>query len=161
MIKLNFLNKLKKEKKIEIVEISNEISEAYILKSSNNTKSAKIIYDSQIYEDSVSSSYYSMYNSLLALLFKCGIKSENHTASIMLLDWLFELKDLSNLIFDAKKERIDKQYYVNTENDYEVNKEIAKKMIENAEEFILNIKVLINKLDNEKIKKIRIRFKEL
>jgi len=36
-------------------------------------------------EEAVSMAYYSMYYSLLALLFRVGIKSENHTASIFLL----------------------------------------------------------------------------
>lgn len=161
MIKLNFLNKLKKEKKIEIVEESEQISKAYFLKSSNNLKSAKLLFQSNLYEDSVSVSYYSMYNSLLGLLFKCGIKSENHTASIMLLDYLFELKELSDIIFEAKKERIDKQYYINGEQDYKTNKDIAKNMFENSEDFILNLKVFIDKLDNETIKYIRRKFDKL
>ncbi len=56
-------------------------------------------------------SYYAMYDVLLALLFRVGIKCENHSGSISLLELIFEKKDLSQLILNAKKERIDKEKF--------------------------------------------------
>lgn len=105
-------------------------------------------------------SYYAMYNLLLALLFRAGIKCENHGGSILLLKLLFGEKDLYKLISDAKKERIDKQYYVTTEKD-EITKEIADELLTNAEEFVLKMKLLIKNLNNDQIEELRKKFETI
>jgi uncharacterized protein (UPF0332 family) len=92
-----------------------------------------------------------MYNSLLALLFKIGIKSENHSASIILFDKLFEKKDLVKIILWAKEERIDKQYYVETQQIVKVTKESCNEMILKSEDFLVKMKVIISELNSEKI----------
>lgn len=107
----NFLSKLKKEEKLELVEPSEEICESYSEKSVNCLKSAKLLLQNNLYENSIGMSYYAMYNLLVALLFRVGIKCQNHSGSILLLKLLFGENDLFKLIYDAKKERIDKQYY--------------------------------------------------
>src|SRR3989344_5254194 len=111
MKKMDFLIKLRKEGKLELVESSEEIKQAYLEKSKSNLISSKILLENNKLEESVGLAYYSMYHSLTALLFKIGIKSENHTASIILLKELVGLSN--NDILNAKKERVDKQYYVN------------------------------------------------
>lgn len=75
--------------------------------------------------------YYAMYHCLLALMFSCGIKCENHTGNILLLLDVFKRPDLHKVISNAKEERIDKQYYV----DFEATKEDAEKLITDAQEF--------------------------
>lgn len=102
-------------------------------------------------------SYYAMYNLLVALLFRVGIKCENHGGSILLLKLLFDKNDLFKLISDAKKERIDKQYYVTTEKD-EVTKESAQELLDNAEDFVIKIKLAIKNLNNDYIDEIREKF---
>ena len=144
MKKQNFLSKLKTERKLELVESSEEIKDSYIEKSESNLISAKILIENNRLEESISLSYYSMYNMLTALLFKIGIKSENYSASIILLKKIFNI-DNSN-IKEAKKERIDKQYYV----DFNITKQETKEAIVIAEQFniiILNFLEKINKKD--------------
>jgi uncharacterized protein (UPF0332 family) len=153
----DFLSKLKKEEKLELVNISDEIKNSYSDKSANCLKSAKLLLENNLYENSIGMSYYAMYNLLLALLFKIGIKCENHSGSILLLKLLLEENELYKLISDAKKERIDKQYYVTTEKD-EITNEIADELLKKAEEFILKTKVVINNLNNDKIEEIRGKF---
>ena len=102
-------------------------------------------------------SYYAMYNLLLALLFRTGIKCENHGGSILLLKLLFEKDELYKLISDAKKERIDKQYYVTTEKD-EITKDIADELLSNAEDFVLKMKVVISNLNIDSIDELREKF---
>ena len=99
--------------------------------------------------------YYSMYHLLTALFFKAGIKSENHSASIILLKELFQMdnKDIS----EAKTERIDKQYYV----DFKITKEEVQNTIRKAELFNGIILGFISKMNNEQIKHYREKFKEL
>ena len=155
-----FLNKLKKEKKLGLVEPSEEICDSYSQKSSDCLKSAKLLLKNNLFENSIGMSYYAMYNLLLALLFRTGIKCENHGGSILLLKLLFKEDYLYKLISDAKKERIDKQYYVTTEKD-EITKEIADELLSNAEDFVLKIKVVIKNLNNDSIEEFRENFETI
>ncbi len=155
-----FLNKLKEEEKLEIVGPSKDICDSYSEKSSNCLKSAKLLLQNNLYENSVSMSYYAMYNLLVALLFRIGIKCENHSGTILLFKLLFDEDYLFRLISDAKEERIDKQYFVTTEKD-EINKEIAQKLLEDAETFILKTKLIIMRLSNDYIDEVREKFKIL
>lgn len=153
----SFLNKLKKEEKLVLVEPSKEISDSYLEKSNNCLKSAKLLSQNNLYENSIGMSYYAMYNLLLALLFRVGIKCENHTGSILLLELLFRENDLFKVISNAKKERIDKQYYVTTEKD-EITKEIAEDLLNNAEDFVLKMRLVIKKMNNEYMDENRKKF---
>ena len=161
MKELSFLKKLKRKGIIKLVESSEEMKSSYLIKAENCLKSAKILFQSQLYENSTSEAYYCMYNSLLAVLFKIGIKSENHSASIILFDKLFENKDLTKIISWAKEERIDKQYYVETQQIVKVTKDSCSKMILKSEDFLVKMRLLINELGNEKINSARNSFVKL
>ncbi len=153
----NFLQKLKKEKKLELVEPSQDICNSYAQKSNDCLKSAKLLLQNQLFENSISMSYYAMYNLLLGLLFGTGIKCENHGGSILLIKLLFGSDELYKLISDAKKERIDKQYYVTSEKD-NITQEIADELYSHAEEFSLKLKVIIKNLNYGQIEGLREKF---
>jgi len=155
-----FLNKLKREKKLELVEPSEDICDSYSQKSADCLKSAKLLLQNNLFENSIGMSYYAMYNLLIALLFRVGIKCENHGGSIILLKLLFEENNLFKLISEAKKERIDKQYYVTADKD-EITKDAAQELYNDAEEFVLKTKVAVKNLDNDYVKGLRAKFKEL
>ena len=161
MKKADFLRKLRKERKLEITEPSEEMKISYLQKAENCFKSAKLLFQNQLYENSTSEAYYCMYNSLLALLFKTGIKSENHSASIIILKSLFNEEILYKIISFAKEERIDKQYYVESHQIIKVTKESCKNMVLKSEDFLVKMKLLINKLSNEKINSVRNSFESL
>jgi uncharacterized protein (UPF0332 family) len=156
----NFLNKLKKEEKLKLVDPSENICDSYKDKSVNCLKSAKLLLQNGLFENSIGMSYYAMYNILLALLFRVGVKCENHTGSILLLKLLFGEGELFKLISEAKKERIDKQYYVATEKD-EITTEIATELFSDAENFTLKVKTLITNLNNDIIENARDRFQQV
>jgi len=158
MKELIFLKKLKRKSIVELVEPSEEMKSSYLIKAENCLKAAKILFQSQIHENSTSEAYYCMYNSLLSLLFKTGIKSENHSASIILLNMLFENKKLVRIISWAKGERIDKQYYVESQQAVKADKESCNEMILKAEEFLVEMKLLISEINNEKIIFVRNSF---
>ena len=158
MRKLSFLSKLKKEGKLELVEPSEEICKSYIEKADNCLKSAKLLLQNSLYENSVSMSYYAMYNSLTALLFKTGTKCENHAGSIVLFKKLFGRLELFKIISSAKEERIDKQYYVTSEKNFVLTKESAEDMVKKAEDFLLKMKLSITDLKNEQIENLREKF---
>jgi len=155
MKKINFLIKIFNEGKINLVESSEEIKESYLEKSGSNLISAKILLNNNRLEEAVYLVYYSMYHLLTALLFKVGIKCENHMASIIILKELFEINN-SDILF-AKKERVDKQYYT----DFAITKEEVKESIKIAEKFNNNLLNLISKINNQNIKKYQEKFKKL
>ena len=157
MKKLDFLNNLEKEGKLELVEPSEDICKSYSIKTDNCLKSAKVLIAEKLYENSIGEAYYAMYNSALSLLFRCGIKCENHSAAIILLGKLFSLQELKEILSNAKQDRIDTQYYVPQESGIEV----AERMLRNAEKFILGIRVFISKLSELEIGKLRKKFEEL
>lgn len=155
MKKYNFLKKLHKEEKLKLSEQSNEICNSYLEKADNCLKSARILFKNFLYENSVSEAYFCMYNSLLSLLFRIGIKSENHSASIVLFQKLFDKNDLFEVISKAKEERIDKQYYTESHQKSKANKETAKEFVSDAEEFLIQIKQIISELSLSEIQEKR------
>jgi uncharacterized protein (UPF0332 family) len=149
MTKTSFLAKLHKEGKLGIAEPSEIMKTAYLERSNESLSSAKALFRIGNLKDSIVLSYYAMYHSLLALLFRAGIKCENHAAAIVLLSELFGIDNMP--ISKAKSERIDKQYYV----DLEVNEKEVGESIKNAEEFMAHLTDFIEKLNEEKIQGYR------
>src|SRR3989338_4417009 len=155
MKNLDFLNKLGREGKLEIIESSEQISISYEKKGVECREVANLAFDNGYFESAITQSYYSMYNNVLSLFFKCGIKCENHSASAILLKEFFNQKDLGLIFSKAKEERIDKQYYVTPSQNNPATKESAKEMISIAMEFNPKITAFKNNLKLEEIKKIR------
>ena len=149
MKRINFLAKIAEENKLRIIEPNDNMKDSYIQKANHSLKSSSILLKNNEVEDSVPLAYYSMYNMLTALLYKAGIKCENHSASIILLKKLFNL-DNSKIVF-AKKERLDKQYYI----DFKLNNRDAEAMIKLAKEFNSILYDFIERLTSEDISKYR------
>ncbi len=140
------MRKLYKAKKIEIVEPSKAISQSYLLKSEKSLSSARILIKTQDYDNAVALTYYSMYYATLALFYLCGIKSENHMGTIILLKEVFGI-DNSELE-KAKRERIDKQYYT----DFTAKFESVIDGIHAAEPFNAIIMEKIDRIKESEIK---------
>ena len=149
------MRKLHKDKALQLVAPSDEIKTAYIRKSESFLASARLLLDNDRFEESVSMAYYSMYYSVLALFFATGIKCENHTAAIILLDDVFDID--GSAIESAKTERIDKQYYVTS---VPVRDEIVD-LIKTAESFDAGLLDVIDRLTNEKRESFRKKLKAL
>jgi uncharacterized protein (UPF0332 family) len=143
------LKKLYKDKTLQLVAPNAEVKAAYLKKSESYLASARLLQDNGRFEESVSLAYYSMYYSVLALFFATGIKCENHTAAIMLLEDIFGIDN--SAIESAKSERIDKQYYVATAP---VRDEVIA-LIKTAESFNAELLDVIDRLTNEKIESVR------
>lgn len=144
-----------KEGKLKIVDPSENMKESYVEKSKRSLKSAVILLENNLVENSVPMAYYSMYNMLTALLCIVGIKCENHSGSIILLKELFGI-DNSKISF-AKKERVDKQYYV----DFKVSSEQAENLIKSAREFNSILYDFIDKLTAKQLADYRKKFEEI
>lgn len=155
MAKINFLARLRKKGTLEIVEGSEEMKQSYIEKSESNIDSAKILLDNNKLEESVALAYYSMYHFVTALFLKAGIKSENHAATIQLLKEIFGI-DNREIAF-AKRERLDKQYYIN----FHITKREVAEAIKKAESFNSMMNDFISKISNAEISKAREKFEIL
>ncbi len=155
MKKSDFFNRLQEEGKLQLVPPSEEIMTSYLKKSDSHLISAKLLLKNDRLEESVSLTYYSMYYMLISLFFRAGIKCESHSAGIILLKELFNIDN--SLISYAKKERIDKQYYV----DFKIMKEEVEELIEAAEIFNSKILDFIEKLNSEKIAEFRMKMETL
>lgn len=161
MTKQSFLSRLNKEGKIEIVESSEEMKESYLHKAEDCLKSAKVLLENKLYENSIINAYYVMYNSLTALLFQSGIKCENHRASIILLELIFEEKELSKSIQEAKEERLDKQYYIDNQKNTNVDEKLTRESIAKAEDFFVKIRIVMSKISMQDIKELIIRLSDM
>lgn len=149
MRKQGFLNKLFREGKIQIVEPSAQVQEAYRKKSESYLVSAKILLENERLEETVSMAYYSMYYMVLALLFKTGIKCENHSGAMILLESLYGIDNYR--IAAAKRDRIDKQYYV----DFAITAEEVCESIKEAEGFYADLYDFMERLHQGEISRLR------
>jgi len=155
MNSVKFLRSLMKRGMLKLIDSSEEVGLSYLEKSESNLISSRILFENGRFEESVSLSYYSMYNILLALLFRVGIKCGNHSGSIILLKEIFDV-DNSDLFF-AKKERIDKQYYV----DFNVVEKDVGELLEIAVEFKERLFDFVSRLTNERVGFYRERFSSM
>ena len=149
MKKTGFLIGLHKEEKLRIIEPSEEMKQAYVEKSSTSMKSGEILLQNSLLENSVPMAYYSMYNIVMALFFKTGIKCENHAGSIILLKELFGI-DNSKIEF-AKKERVDKQYYV----DFKITMKEVENLISITKEFNSELYDFIDRMTSKEVNNFR------
>jgi len=153
--------KLKKENALMLVEPSEEISKAYAIKSDKCIRVAKLAYEAGIYENAISEAYYSIYNTLTSLFYKCGIKCENHSASAILLKDLFNLLDLYDTFFEFKKDRIDNQYYLPIKDKEPITQEKCKERINVAQRFNIELRAIISRINLKEIDFYRNKFDDL
>jgi uncharacterized protein (UPF0332 family) len=161
MKKPSFLDKLKEEQSLKLVEPSEEISKSYLIKGENCARVAKLAFNDGIYENAVGEAYFSIYNVVTALFYKCGIKCENHSAAVILIKQLFGLENLHLVFSEFKKDRIDNQYYTPIANGQPITKEKCEERLRTAQRFNVELRAQMEKLTLEDINNIRKRFEEL
>jgi len=154
---MKYIKDLYNKSILRLVDIKSNIFENYLKEADDQLDIMDLMFERKYIKQAVVNAYYSMYNALLALLFRYGIKSENHNASIFLLKHLFLKDNLFSIIENSKKERINKQYYPNSE----IVIGNVKILMEDAREFVLRIKEIIDKTSKEDIDVVLKRFKEL
>ncbi|HII15848.1 MAG TPA: HEPN domain-containing protein [Nanoarchaeota archaeon] len=157
----NFLNKLKKENALGLVEPSDEISESYLIKSDKCIRVAKLAYNAGIYENAVSEAYYSVYNTLTSLFYKCGIKCENHSGAAILLKDFFHLDKLYLLFSEFKKDRIDNQYYIPIIGAEPISQEKCRERIATAQRLNAEIRAYKNRITIREIAGIRTKLEKI
>jgi len=149
-----FLHKLHAQGQLRVVEPSDELKVAYLRKSESYLISARILLDNYRIEEAVSMAYYSMYYMVLALLYKTGIKCENHSGAIILLKKLYKLEN--DAIEQAKRERVDKQYYV----DFSITRAEVEDLLAAAEEFNAGILEYTERVSRSDVGRLQKTFHE-
>ena len=155
MTRRDFLRKLSRKGALQLVAPSPGIRDVYIRKSQSRLESAKHLLAIDKFEESTEMAYYSMYHSVMALFFACGIKCENHTVTSWLLADVFGLDN--SALESAKKERLDKEYYVPAAP---VRPEVEA-LIRTAESFNAVLLDKIERLTQKDIENYRKRFEKL
>jgi len=151
----SFIRKLGSEGKIVLTEPGINVAESYLKRSEESLRSAKHLAGIGNYNDAIALTYYSMYYCALSLLYRCGIKSENHSGTIYLLKEVFNIDTTD--ISKAKSERIDKQYYI----DFAATAKDVESGIITAESFNANIRMFIEKIRSTEISGYNNRAKKL
>ena len=151
MKNIKFLIKLKKEGKIDLIAFSEEIKESYLKDSESYSISSKMLFKDNRLKESTQLIYFSVYYSILALLFRIGIKSENHACSIILLKEIFDLDN--SFVLMLQKKRVGTYY-----PDFNLQKQELNELIQKAEEFNMSLFDFISKLTNKQIKIYRNKF---
>ncbi len=149
---------LKQKNGVELVEPNDNLAQAYIKKAESSLRAASVLKDNQDWE--ISSSYYTMYFSLYAILMKIGVKSEIHSCTITLMEQFlkdFFTYDEIELIEKAQKARIDTQYY----SDRNISDRIYYRMRSERAGFLAKCKETISNLTEQEICKIRDSLKKL
>lgn len=150
-----FYGKIHRQGHLRSVPPSMDMKRAYQRKSESYIVSARILFENGKLEEAVSMIYYSMFYMVLALLFRTGIKCENHSAAIYLLEDLYGLDN--SAIVRAKIERIDKQYYI----DFSLNREDVDELMEAADDFNAYIMDYTERMKGREVESLRHRFQEL
>ncbi len=131
---------------------SDDVAQAYLNKARTSLLSAKALLEMKHYEDAIALAYYVMYYCATAILAKIGIKSENHTATIILLEKLLNIETTS--LKKAKEERIQKQYYI----EHEKLTEPTLTIIQDAEQFLSIINARIETMQRNEREQARKEF---
>ncbi|MGK0209108.1 MAG: hypothetical protein ACI83O_000373 [Patescibacteria group bacterium] len=148
------------QEQLKITEPSPEMSNAYLVKTKQCLKAADLLYKAGIYENATSESYFGIYNTVLSLFYKCGIKCENHTVAVILIKDLFKLDEIYITFQTLKKERIDNQYYIPTLQTKQVSQEQCRNSLASSHKCVSKIKSIIINFRQEDIKKIREKSKQ-
>lgn len=147
----------KKKEGLSLIDPNSNLSKAYFKKAEEALESMRV----NIIKDwKISTSYYTIYFSLYALLMRLGVKCEIHSCTIefvkIFLNEFFEKEELQ-FIEDSLKARVDSQYYI----DRTIPDEQYLKMIQKAPGFLVKCKAVLIRLNEKKINEIRANLQKI
>lgn len=143
---------------IEMIEPSGNLAEAYIKKSKDALEMAGMSLKAKKKDWTATTLYYCRYFILYALLQKIGIKSQNHTCTILFAKKFLRKKiDKEKIeeLMQFKDERIEKQYYVAKSG---MDQKKLKGMEEKTKEFFFYVLEVMSTITEEEINDVREKF---
>ncbi len=108
----------------------------------------------------ISTGYYSLYFSLYAVLMKIGIRSENHTCTIEVMQKLlgeYFTSDECEMLEKARRARVETQYYVAGS----VSGAVAGALSKQVPRFLVKCRSVVDGLDEKQVQKLRVLPAEL
>lgn len=150
-----FIQKLVSEQKISLVASSKTISLSYSQKSNTSFQAANLLFTKKFFEEAITINYYAIYNKVLSLFFSVGIKCENHSGAIILLDTVFTID--TTMLQLAKQERIEKQYYISSE----IIKNDVQNLLVKTQKYLEELDYFIETITTSKKEKFLLTFKKL
>ncbi len=133
---------------VGLIQPNENISNSFIKLSTETLKAAENVIMNKMFLWGTVMAYYAEYYAVSSILYRLGIKSENHDCSIEVFGFLFGEDDFMK-INKAKKMRIDSQYYMKVADDREVEKLLA-----DAKSFVADQSVILNSLSRDKTKEL-------
>ena len=136
---------------ITLIEPNENLSSAYFSKAEN---ALEAMHDVTVREWKITTAYYCMYFSLYALFMRLGIKCENHSCTIEVMNRLlceyFDKDDIS-MMGKAKAARVESQYYVTDA----IPDPVLERMIREAPHFLMKCRSIAKSMDEKVILSLR------
>ncbi len=134
---------------IKIIIPNETLSKSYLEQAKSSILRAEKNLDEKDFLWATVAMYYAEYYALYSFLQKIGIKCENHTCSILAVEFLLGQNEVK-IINEHKGKRIDAQYYIKTDQE-----ETIKQRMTEAKNFISTFDELISNLSEEEIKEYK------
>jgi len=145
---------LENAKRMRKIKPNDKLSKEHIEKAKHNLKAADYNVQGHFDDWAVSQSYYAMYHSLLAILFKKGFESKNHECTISTVEFLIESKEIDlsmeDISFirtteqmttkDAKSLREEFQYGTKTN----VNKVLLTELLQKSKSIVEKVELMLS-----------------
>jgi len=123
---------------------SRKFVEASLLRAEKALRSAKILLQHGELEDAVSRAYYAMFHATKAILFSKGVKAKTHKGTISLFG---EHLVKEGILGERYADMLRKAFDLRQKSDYELyaelNEELVKETVYNAEKFAEKVKELL------------------
>jgi len=140
---------LKIKEGLKVVESNERLSKSYLEEAKSSLSRAnKNFQDKDLLWTTVTI-YYAEYYALYSFLQRIGVKCENHSCSILAVNYLLG-EDKVKIINEHKDKRIDAQYYIKIGKEDEVNE-----MLEESKNFISYFDELVSNLSEKEIEEYR------
>jgi uncharacterized protein (UPF0332 family) len=142
---------------VMLVEPNDNLAAAYLKKAEDAMDAMHSVASS---DWKISTAYYSLYFSLYAVLTKIGIKSENHTCTIVLMQHLLEgffTPDECEMLEKARQARVETQYYVTSDAPTIVSDALAKQV----PRFLVKCSGIVDGLTEKEVQALRKTFSKL
>ncbi|MDN7024031.1 hypothetical protein FGU65_03845 [Methanoculleus sp. FWC-SCC1] len=136
---------------IVFVEPSDNLAGAYLKKAEDAMDAMHSVASP---DWKISAGYYSLYFSLYAVLMKIGIRSENHTCTIEVMQRLlgdYFTSDECEVLEKARRARVETQYYVASSVSETVSGTLSKRV----PRFLVKCRSVIEGLDEKQVRRLR------
>jgi len=136
---------------LRMVEPNERLSKSYLEQAKSSLLRAKKNFEDKDLLWTTVTIYYAEYYAIYSFLQKIGVKCENHSCSILSINFLLG-EDKTKIIREHKNKRIDAQYYIKVDQENKISL-----MLRQAQDFVSMFDGLISKVSGEEIKEYRKR----